>query len=226
MHRQSLNSLFSNGTPPPGGPVPQQFRSQSMSGVASAPPPFQLNMNGGHGSSGYGAQLDRSMFTDSPASVHPSLSGGAIDWEKAAAAAQLQASLHAQQAQLAYLKQQQLQQESWMRSVGMLGAPSSGNEHPSLDPASYREPDFAARMQQTPYMEQLAHYSLHGGVEGKTAQLLDDLARAQQQQASLPSNEGGGAWTPEYPHAAGMVRMRSGAESHDDAVNPYKRTRM
>lgn len=214
-----------------------------MSGVgAAAATPYQLSLNGHN--HGYGGALDRSMFTDSSAAVaanHGAGGGGPIDWEKAAAAAQLQASLHAQQAQLAYLKQQQLQQESWMRSVGMLGPSSDNNNNnnnnndylhhpPSADAALQRDTDFAAssRMQQAaapPYMEQLAQFALHGGVEGKTAQLLDDLARSQQQQQAQPS--GTDSWTPDFQDATGMSRKRSSTtENYDGYGDPYKRTRM
>lgn len=49
---------------------------------------------------------------------------GSIDWNKATAAAQLQAALHAQQAQLAYLQQQRQQQEHWRE---LLAATAGGN---------------------------------------------------------------------------------------------------
>lgn len=53
--------------------------------------------------------------------------GSMIDWERAAQAAQLQATLQAQQAQLAYLKQQHLQQEQWMQSVGLSTSSTSAS---------------------------------------------------------------------------------------------------
>lgn len=49
---------------------------------------------------------------------------GSIDWNKATAAAQLQAALHAQQAQLAYLRQQRQQQDHWRE---LLAATTGGH---------------------------------------------------------------------------------------------------
>lgn len=72
-------------------------------------------------------------------------SDGSIDWTRAAAAAQLQAALQSQQAQLAYLRQQRQQQEHWreLLSAGINGPAGSSSsafssDDPSIDSAMKR----------------------------------------------------------------------------------------
>lgn len=94
---------------------------------------------------------------------------GTIDWQRTAAAAQLQAALQAQQAQLAYLRQQKAQQLHWKELVAASGMDfavnqfgarlANQNNHggPGVDQGQY------SPQEQMPFQPSLATDSASGG---------------------------------------------------------------
>ncbi|KAJ9120091.1 hypothetical protein QFC22_002989 [Naganishia vaughanmartiniae] len=73
---------------------------------------------GGGGNPGGGLDFYTSYHLPQEQGVN---ADGTLDWQRTAAAAQLQAALHAQQAQLAYLRQQKAQQVQWQDLVAASG---------------------------------------------------------------------------------------------------------
>jgi hypothetical protein len=83
--------------------------------------PAAMENDGGQNYAQYSLPVDSGINPD-----------GTIDWHRAAAAAQLQAALHAQQAQLAYLRQQRQQQDHWRELLAATtGGSASG--HPGMN---------------------------------------------------------------------------------------------
>ena len=100
--------------------------------IENTPSTSHMNsLNNSHHNNGLGSSSSPVSFENNQAYAQYSLpvdsginSDGSIDWHKASAAAQLQAALHAQQAQLAYLRQQRQQQEHWRE---LLAASAGGS---------------------------------------------------------------------------------------------------
>ena len=114
---------------------PSRYNSYDTPAFTENTPSSHMNSlhssNNNNNNGGLGSSSSPVSFENPQAYAQYSLpvdsginSDGSIDWHKASAAAQLQAALHAQQAQLAYLRQQRQQQEHWRE---LLAASAGGN---------------------------------------------------------------------------------------------------
>ena len=183
----SSSSYRSDGSRYPSfdGPAPSfpttEHNSSHMGGAMTTPSPVHYDAQQQQAYAQYSLPVDHGINPD-----------GSIDWNKATAAAQLQAALHAQQAQLAYLRQQRQQQEHWR---DLLAATAGG--HGSLPPG------FGAG-------------TGGGAMMGNAVQRFNDLVAA----GHDPMNTSNGfQWPTHNGHAGGTSGLGLSTSAGDDGPN-------